>query len=563
MINKGTMSFLYRALIAVSAILLLTVGGVVVSAPSPFAAKEADVPQEYRILAQQTAELLGIEDIVDVEDVSFDQDQYAIYWNSLTDINCLCGGETYLDRDGHMICSYLYEGPVEGEPLGTREEMLRFAEDLIKRVIPEAVGHLQYNDGTDEFDEYYCYSFTREENGLTVPQNTIDMLINRTNGVCSSLNIDWDYETEFPAPGKLISAKKTIKNAKKQIVMPSLHYCKGNNIIIDEKTGKTVWENKVYLAYKPTVYRVQIDACSGGVSFDSFGSSPNSLQLSYYYDDGIPMDFFVEDENIEKTINKHGLIGSDIALQTVLSNKYLLIDSEVEEEPMIRLCKKLEDTGYIWIVSRYTENDRKNYAAFVDAKTGDLIFFSTDVMQEGDATDLRYTKKECKKTVRNFFKSLNKNRYLQTKLSNSGSWKSFRDLDTKQLKTGKYYFEYTRMCDGIPFNDNGAKIWVDRITGKITYFYTEWDEGVSFPEPNGVIDASKAYKNMYALSEYNPAYHIDYVEKDGKNIGTASVIYELYAFNDRIDAFTGEILDYNGNPICTSLGIDVDLKDFD
>lgn len=563
MINKGTMSFLYRALIAVSAILLLTVGGVVVSAPSPFAAKEADVPQEYRILAQQTAELLGIEDIVDVEDVCFDQDQYAIYWNSLTDINYLCGGETYLDRDGHMICSYLYEGPVEGEPLGTREEMLKFAEDLIKRVVPEAVGHLRYNDVTDDLDEYYYYSFTREENGLTVPQNTIDMLINRTNGVCSSLNIEWDYETDFPAPGTLISAKKAIKNAKKQIVMPSLHYCKGNNIVIDEKTGKTVWEKKVYLAYKPTVYRVQIDACSGDVSFDSVGYSQDSLQLSYYYDDGIPMNFFVRDEKIEKTIKKHGLISSDIALQTVVSNKYLLVDSEGEGEPKIRLCKKLGDIGYIWIISRNTENDPINFVAYVDAKTGDLIYFSAEVRQEGPATDLRYTKKECKKTVRSFLKLLNRDRYLQMKLSDSGSWKSFRDLDTKMLKTGKYFFDYTRMCDGIPFNDNGAKIWVDRITGKIVGFYTEWDEGVSFPESSGVIDASKTYKNMYALSEYNPAYHIEYVEKDGKNIGTASVIYELYAFNDRIDAFTGEILDHNGNPICTSLGIDVDLKDFD
>lgn len=557
------MSFLYRALIAVSAILLLTVGGVVVSAPSPFAAKEADVPQEYRILAQQTAELLGIEDIVDVEDVCFDQDQYAIYWNSLTDINYLCGGETYLDRDGHMICSYLYEGPVEGEPLGTREEMLKFAEDLIKRVVPEAVGHLRYNDVTDDLDEYYYYSFTREENGLTVPQNTIDMLINRTNGVCSSLNIEWDYETDFPAPGTLISAKKAIKNAKKQIVMPSLHYCKGNNIVIDEKTGKTVWEKKVYLAYKPTVYRVQIDACSGDVSFDSVGYSQDSLQLSYYYDDGIPMNFFVRDEKIEKTIKKHGLISSDIALQTVVSNKYLLVDSEGEGEPKIRLCKKLGDIGYIWIISRNTENDPINFVAYVDAKTGDLIYFSAEVRQEGPATDLRYTKKECKKTVRSFLKLLNRDRYLQMKLSDSGSWKSFRDLDTKMLKTGKYFFDYTRMCDGIPFNDNGAKIWVDRITGKIVGFYTEWDEGVSLPESSGVIDASKTYKNMYALSEYNPAYHIEYVEKDGKNIGTASVIYELYAFNDRIDAFTGEILDHNGNPICTSLGIDVDLKDFD
>ena len=536
----------FKAVIAVSSALVLTIGGIVASAPSTVSAEETEVMQEYRLIAEKAARLLRIEGMVKPGYVSFDGDQYNIYWNPASDESGVIDGETYLDKDGHVICSYLFDYGREGEALGTKEEMLIYAEELIKSVVPEAVGHLRYNDVTDDMDEYYYYSFIREENGLPVPQNTIDMLISRTDGTCTSLDIYWDYETEFPKPGKLISSKKAIGIAK-NIAMPSLRYCKQINEIIDEKTGKTTMDKKVYLAYRPLCTWVRIDASSGEVLQSSYTSDPDNLHLSYYYDDGIPKSYFVKNKEIEKIREKYGLISSDSALQTLMSNKYLLINSS-EEEPTISLCQKMGDNGYIWIINRNTYDDPDHFSAYVDAKTGDLIYFSCNVPREGSAGDLRYKKKECKKTALGFTKTLNKDRYSQMKRVKIGSGKTFLDLDTGKYKTGKYFFTFTRMHEGIPFNENGAEVGVDRITGKIAYFYSEWDEGVTFPEPTGVISASKAFKKMYELSEGDPGYYIDHVEHDGKEVGTVSVSYDLFAENGNIDAFTGKILDYNGNP---------------
>lgn len=100
-------------------------------------------------------------------------------------------------------------------------------------------------------------------------------------------------------------------------------------------------------------------------------------------------------------------------------------------------------------------------------------------------------------------------------------------------------FLYERIENGIPFKSNGLCIAADK-SGNITHISFLWDNA-EFPETDGIISAEQAYEMFFRRC----GLEIKYVLNGGEYI-------PAYALNSLstgiIDAFTGEVLSYDGKP---------------
>lgn len=113
-----------------------------------------------------------------------------------------------------------------------------------------------------------------------------------------------------------------------------------------------------------------------------------------------------------------------------------------------------------------------------------------------------------------------------------------------------YYFNFTRHVNDIPFYQNSVSININKYSGEISYYYSNWDRKLEFPSPEKIITIDKgqeAFKKEIGLKPMykSSSYYRPFDMKDELNHYLA---YSILGANRGIDAFTGEKvnLDYYG-----------------
>ncbi|WP_027621338.1 YcdB/YcdC domain-containing protein [Acetivibrio clariflavus] len=461
--------------------------------------------------------------------------------------------EVSIDNTGDVLSYYRYISNeiIKKLPALTESEAQKKAEEIIEKLNPnilDSIKILKRNRNVSINDNAYYFSFVRTHNGIVFPKNGIEISINKQTGELESYSKNWSKDLVFPSADKAITLEEAQKAFKKNLGLAL--------------TYKSSIENKnikVYGAYSP-IYNsyYYIDAFTG-----------EKINLgSRYYDTayGMTLKLGFSLEFSEVAFNEIVLTPEEIAAVEEVSN--LLPQEEAEKIARELNILELDDSftlssarlykgwfeknGYEWNLN-FTKSDEKNYSRVnvtIDASTGEITSFSTGFSMPDDDT-VKYDKDTAKKAVEEFLNQIQPMKFKETKLEERED-----EISTdEEIEKPKYYsFQYTRMVNGIPFEGNGITVEYNAVTGKIFGYNLEWYD-VEFPSLEKAVSLDEIYNIFFRdigleLQYTTAAPEIIFTMEKAENPKQeVKLVYAVKSDKPAIlDAFTGTVLDYSGNP---------------
>lgn len=470
-----------------------------------------------------------------------------------------------VDEGDHILNANKYSNSYgRTVPKYTSEELLETAEKLIERIEPGIVKNLKYKYANcRSYDSAYQYYFVRVENGIEMPDNSVNISVNYNTKDVTGYYADWLYGTEIPDSDGLIGEEAAAAKIGKNVEMQLSYY-----ITYDEEGNP-----KAFLAYVPDKAYVAVDAHTGKIYGEKsyWGSRSNAVA-----DDAkaevSDEDSFVptlSDAEIAAIEELKGIISAEDAVNYVKSDSALFIDENINILDYARLYK---DAGgnYYWDIDMYDNRPydwdsddyyRGYWNARVDARTGAILSFSASLSsnylttpEEIAAFKANYSKTQCKKIAEDFLKRINAERFANTVLSTTDRTHviGYDDAKGQSIYAG-YAFNYDRVNEGIKVSGNGIGVSVDSVSGKIFNYYPNWTENVDFPSGKGVIGQEKAFENYIAYDGFDLVYEIEtsYINGSayyGSDIEkTVRLVYRTEISPAFVDAFTGKQLNYDGS----------------
>ncbi len=175
----------------------------------------------------------------------------------------------------------------------------------------------------------------------------------------------------------------------------------------------------------------------------------------------------------------------------------------------------------------------------VDAKNGRIIGMDKYEYDHNDTPRIaKITQEEAKKITQDFLQKMNPQEMKEVKLEESND--PYRRNDGTE-----YYFRYSRIANGVEFNDNGINITVDGVTGQVTNYGFDWEEE-GIPSKDGIIEKEKAQELLNNAVEMELSYSggWDYNIDEEKDI---KLVYRPdYSRESMVDAKKGVLVDYRG-----------------
>ncbi|MCB8817074.1 YcdB/YcdC domain-containing protein [Desulfosporosinus shakirovi] len=186
-------------------------------------------------------------------------------------------------------------------------------------------------------------------------------------------------------------------------------------------------------------------------------------------------------------------------------------------------------------------------SARVNAKTGELFGFGLSNFQTGN-TDVKLDRAAAQKLAEEFLNRIQPERFKEVAL----------DQEENQLFSkiapepgNNQAFNFQRVVNDVSFPANGMTVNVDPVSGMITNFELNWGD-YNLPGVSGVLSKEKAGD---AFLRKRPLT-LSYVRIYSNGIpGDLRLVYlpvaqdRSVAASNIIDAKTGELLDYQGQPI--------------
>lgn len=196
----------------------------------------------------------------------------------------------------------------------------------------------------------------------------------------------------------------------------------------------------------------------------------------------------------------------------------------------------------VWILS-YTKNDVfENTTVTVDAKTGEIIRYNFITDFKGNKNIKR---NDAKKIAEEFLDRVNP--------KNLGKYKY--DANYKNDSYNEYSFKWKREENGIVFLYDTINVSVDKRTGLVTHYTYDWTDG-DLPTLKNVIDINEATKLFKEYLKPRLVYTVIY----NRNKGDVKLVYVSPSPQYMINAYTGDIIDINGNAVKLSAPSNVDIK---
>ncbi|MCF6461731.1 YcdB/YcdC domain-containing protein [Clostridium sp. Cult3] len=102
----------------------------------------------------------------------------------------------------------------------------------------------------------------------------------------------------------------------------------------------------------------------------------------------------------------------------------------------------------------------------------------------------------------------------------------------------EYRYNFVRVENDVEFNENNLFISVDTQTGEVVQFNISWEEGLEFPDTEGIISKEEAKKIYNANIDLELLYKVKETDKDMKSY----LGYNIIDTDKTVDAKTGDIL---------------------
>lgn len=182
-----------------------------------------------------------------------------------------------------------------------------------------------------------------------------------------------------------------------------------------------------------------------------------------------------------------------------------------------------------------SNNKLENISVSTDSN-GNIISFNkyNPVYREPDTKLPNLSREQAQEKAEAFIKLIDLKIFNELKLEQNNLPINSYDID--------YNFNFTRLVNNIPYPDNSINVNVNKYTGEINNYYTNWERDIMFPRVENIIDLDKAklaYKDEIGLqlmykSSYRMFKTIDLAQETNYYLSYATINN-----NKAIDAITG------------------------
>jgi len=423
----------------------------------------------------------------------------------------------------------------------------------------------------------YTFNYVRKVNGLRYYDNNISVTVNGVTGKVTSYSCNWDNNIIFPEVKYIISKNDVEKIFDKQLKVNLVYKTFRNKYEYQDADNK----RNVKLVYKQNLENGNlIDAITGDVLYTNKGNyrieekNLNDEQKEEFYKSYKAVHKFKEPiskdkayEFISKYIVDNYGKGFDISNLSYSNDeaknkkqwRASFSKKSVKQEGVLMGAKDAvltQETGYITIdalTGQIISMSKNNY--YKPYNLNDEDFEPVLTWEEGYNKAIYLLKKYYPDKIKNI--NLLQKHYIHNDESNVKEKTKYKE---------KYYnYSFSRVENGIPYNDNSINVSINTKTGEISNINFIWYYDVEFKSPKNAINENMIRKMIF--DKYEPELYYAYTNSDkvdtvkennGQNIKQndkhMKLVYSLrgrsavYSFND-IDAFTGKLLDYSGEEI--------------
>lgn len=500
---------------------------------------------------------------------------YYLYWSAKKEQT---GVNVTADANGNITRYSIYEDRDTEEEKITylKSELEATAREAAEKINPVTKGHMQLTSSIylGQYNNLYQYIFSRVENGIAM-KNYVSISISAADKEVTSYSANWLFDTDIPDHTVGISKEIAKEKVKAKMDM-ELKYLTS----YEWKDGET--KKDVFLAYVPTMNYISIDAKTGETYLTSHEWVVKETDAENKMEEDVATaagaDYgALSDEEIQALDVLDTLIDQETAIKKITSNKSLLLDKTA-----ISITARLRkwEYGYYWNIyfedprePDYNSNDyyRAYASADVDAKTGEILSFYASMNDSKQPAKL-LSNSTCQKKFEAFVTSQNKERFENSKLTEKQDSHYFYKVDDTRVYDG-VRFQYCRMNEGVPYEDNYITGCVDRNTGKVYQYNYNWYDNITFQSPKDAMSSDKAmdcYLNMEGfrlvyednvIHTYDKAYEGKdeyYYNEDAYTVAhEIRLVYSIADIANRlISPFTGKEMDNQGKEITKKAAIE-------
>lgn len=442
-------------------------------------------------------------------------------------------------------------------PSYTAEEAAKLSESFLKKIAPTHLGELRLipplkqSQNANHLMTDYSIHWQRMVGIIPVRGEGAFVRVDKSKGTVVSYQLNWT-NTDFPAAARAISVHQAQK-AFKDAGMFELQY------LVSPEFRPLNQDEPVdpVLVYRLThKSRGLIDAVSGNPFIIPFGQYLEGLDVyggSGGAKENMKMPSLDQAATVQLTPEEQEEIRKHSSLLTQQGACEALFKWVTAAKTMSLRSAHLEaDYGQpqtrSWSLSFIKSDangvDFRLYAR-LDASSGELMSFSYNFPRDAFDSKKTMSREQSEQAARDFLKLIQpeKSRYIRLDADNDNQY-TLRDQSPTR------YFNYTRLVNNIPIQNQGMSVTVDATTGEIVSYDLNWPD-LKFPAPTGIMNstqAASAYLNQQPLTL---SYCTLTAEQGAKDMRLAYMPWNDYESGPymMLDARTGHLLNWAGQPL--------------
>lgn len=439
--------------------------------------------------------------------------------------------------------------PISYSSAISRGQAREAAAALLERLLPDRVDELQWVPDDElisplgnSSSSVYTLRWQRVHQGIPFPDNGATFQVRSGDGRILDYSLTWT-NSELPSPSGIISgdqARQVFEDSK----LLELQYFLPSTM----KPGFTYQSNPML------VYRV---GAHGAVAIDAYTGQPVNYWFNneLFYDAGgmggreknLAIGSLTPEEQQEVSSSSQA-ISSEQAVQAV--KKWFNIPANLS---LIQSNLVSQGGGaskvHVWNLYWQDEsNQGSGYVnARVNARSGEVISYARDWSQQNGKAVL--SNEEARQAAEAFLKQIQPGRFQEI------AYEEPQGLQIYPRGDSLRYFNYYRVVNGLPCPGNYINLTINTQDKAIVAYELNWTEA-SFPSSAGVLNKKQISDQFLKERPLTLSYVVR--QDPGKSVPTGQeqigLVYKPlsspYATSaDKLDAISGQPLDWQGNPI--------------
>ena len=513
--------------------------------------------------------LIAVKSLLDIDDKVFTEFTYSSSYSNYETMEGLIWAFNWADANNSSIYAqaredgtlmqfwkYTYNGKYFGFAEINKDAAVTIADEFIKRAKPNTYSYYKApaNVNASIHSSDYSINYYAEVNGYTFSAAYVSVNVDKFTGEVTGYNTsNVDLRNfRFESAGGIISEDTAVAAYAEKIglsleyrsyfnyenntsaVFPVYLLSSGAAKYISAKTGEVI----EYVYDSGTSLNDSATSASAAPMMEQAedmsvgGSGGGSASLTPAEIDAIDKvsNYLTSEQALQKLLEAMDLEDLDV---NSFSEKYIGLNRDYRNRD-----------HYYYDINLYRFNDATAYQdddimyayGRVEAESGKVMSFSYYYFGTPASGETSYTEEQAAASVDAFLKKMAPDEFAKTKIEEVAEGAA-----VPYNPRGEVNSSYIRYENGIPFRDNGINISFNLYTGKVTTYYLNWFDNVSFPGVSGVMAPQSALSAYVAQNGSN----ITYITTGG---GNASLVYEFGSRAVYIDPFDGGALNYSGEP---------------